>query len=120
MRSNILHPGADELKYEIRGIVKVAFDALSLGEGVELFGPPADHVVRGPGIVRPGAVVVDQQTERFACPFGPNDGVLEGVQIAALKEAEKDGPVVVMHAAGIEVGILAYNNSYTNGNDDQE
>lgn len=90
MRINIVHPGADELSYEIREIVAVGKKLESFGVAIawENIGDPAAKGARVPEWVKEAVIDVVQNDE-MSFAYSPTKGLLETRQfISALRKKE--------------------------------
>ncbi|MCI5108765.1 MAG: pyridoxal phosphate-dependent aminotransferase [Candidatus Pacebacteria bacterium] len=92
MRTNIVHPGADELVYEIREIVEVANRLESLGLNItwENIGDPVEKGERVPDWIK--EIVSKASLENSSYGYSPTKGLLESREY-------------IVHERNIEGGI---------------
>ena len=89
MRNNIVHPGADQLTYEIRGIVKDAHHLASLGVDIiwENIGDPIAKGVEVPEWIKD--IVKDVVSDNSAYGYSPTAGVTDAREaIVQMRAAE--------------------------------
>lgn len=118
MRNNIVHPGADELTYEIRGIVKDAHHLIALGVNInwENIGDPIAKGVEVPEWVK--EIVKEVVSDNSAYGYSPTAGVNEAREtIAKIRANEgctlKPSDILFFNGLGDAISIVY---SYLNQN----
>jgi len=112
MRNNLVHPGADELSYEIRGIVEVAKKIEATGQEIvwENIGDPVAKGAEVPEWIK--EIIGKAVTENSSYAYSPTKGLLKTREYIAYERNVDPMSVVNGHRQGIQItpeDILFFN-----------